>query len=113
MTEESKTALKVPLLLLPDRALEKQTEIHVVIHQKSGKTYMIPLLILPKSIATANSESSGTSCNRYEDTVSEAYDPDSSFNGKREKLCTGNKTCKLTDIVDGFHLKHLRTPTGR
>ena len=113
MNEGNKSALKVPLLILPDRGLEKQTEVNVVTLQKSGKSYLIPLLILPKSISTENSVSDGMACNRNEGSFSDTSDTDSGLHREEEKQCLGKETDELIENVDDLDVKYWRTPLDR
>jgi hypothetical protein len=113
MNEGNKSALKVPLLILPDRGLQKQTEVNVVTLQKSGKSYMIPLLILPKSISTENSVSDGIACNRNEGSFSDISDTDSGLHREEEKRCLGKETDELIENVDDLDVKYWRTPLDR
>lgn len=113
MDEGNKIMIKVPLLILPDRGLAHQTEVNVITHQKSGKTYSIPLLILPKVTSTANSTSSGASRNGYEDSLSDASDAHLYLNGKREELSLGKTTDETIENVDNFDVECLKTHSGR
>ena len=113
MDEGDRSALKVPLLILPDRGLEVQMEVNVVTHQKSGKSYMIPLLILPKSTAPANSTSGGPSCNDYAESLYGASDADIDSHEKRENLRSGNKTDEMIENGDYFDAKYSRSSSSR
>lgn len=113
MDEGNKIVIKVPLLNLPDRGLAHQTEVNVVTQQKSGKTYSIPLLILPKVTSTANSTSSGVSSYGYEDSLSDTSDTHVHLNRKREELTLGKMTDETIENVVNIDVECLKTHSGR
>lgn len=47
MSQEIIGACRVPRLLLPDRGLEKHYPVNIITHNSKGKSYRIPLLLIP------------------------------------------------------------------
>lgn len=57
MSQEIIGACRVPRLLLPDRGLEKHHPVNIITHNSKGKSYRIPLLLIPSvSAPDVNSE---------------------------------------------------------
>ena len=47
MSQEIVGAGRVPRLLLPDRGLEKHYPVNIITHNSNGKSYRMPLLLIP------------------------------------------------------------------